>query len=93
MSRTSGYKVRINTHTADDHAIILLADGVLIGVLSELRDECHGLDRGKWAIESTFVDHDKIPIMFDTATAAANWLGVRMASGLFDLAGQVPELH
>jgi hypothetical protein len=31
--------------------------------------------------------------MFDTATAAANWLCVRMASGLFDLAGQVPELH
>lgn len=94
MSRMSAYRVRINTHTADNSAIILLADGVLIGVLSELVDECHGPDRGKWAIETVFgIDDRPDGQTFASADDAANWLSSRVAGGPFSLDGQVPELH
>jgi hypothetical protein len=95
MSTTSGYKVRINTHTNDNVAMILLADGVLIGVLSELFDECHGHDRGKWVIEAAFgYDERPKPPTFASATDAANWLSSRVAGGsTFNLDGQVTDLH
>ncbi len=87
--------MRINTHTADDTAIILLVDGVLIGVLSELVDECHGADQGRWSIESAFgFDDHAIPPTFASASEAANWLGTRVSEAdRFNLDGQVPELH
>jgi hypothetical protein len=94
MSLTSGYKVRINTHSADSSAIILLSDGVLIGVLSELLDECHGSDRGRWAIEFAFgLDEQPISPLFASASKAANWLSARVGGATFDLAGHVPELR
>lgn len=94
MSSMSAYKVRINTNTADSSAIILLADGVLIGVLCELFDECHGADRGKWAIETTFgLNETAMPAMFGSASDAANWLTARIVGARFNLAEPVPELH
>jgi hypothetical protein len=90
----SAYKVRIDTHTADGTAIILLADGVLLGVLTELLDECHGDDRGKWAIEAAFgLCEQAIPATFATANEAANWLGTRVGGAGFNFDGQVPELR
>lgn len=87
--------MRIKTHTADNVAMILLADGVLIGVLSELFDKCHGLDRGKWIIEAAFGNDERPnPVTFPSATEAANWLGFQIAGGgKFNLDGQVPELR
>lgn len=94
MSGTSAYKVKIDTHTSDSTAIILLADGVLLGVLTELMDECHGDDRGKWTIEAAFGPNDQaIPAIFATASEAANWLGSRAGGASFDFAGLVPELR
>lgn len=94
MSGMSAYKVRINTHTEDSTAIVLLADGVLLGVLSELLDECHGDDQGKWAIEVAFglLEH-ATPSAFASASEAADWLGIRLAGARFNLDGKVPELR
>ncbi|MEP7130886.1 MAG: hypothetical protein ABI770_07140 [Sphingomicrobium sp.] len=90
----SAFKVRINTHTADTSAIILLADGVLIGVVSELLDECHGPERGKWVIETAFGnDVQSHGTTFPSASDAANWLSARVAGGMFKLDGEVPELR
>lgn len=90
----SAYKVRINTHTADNSAIILLADGVLLGILSELVDECHAPDQGKWAIETVFgIAEERIPAVFASAGQAANWLSAQVGGGTFNLDGDVPELH
>lgn len=94
MSGMSAYKVRIGTHTADSTAIILLANGVLLGVLTELLDGCHGDDRGKWAIEAAFgIDEKAIPATFASASEAANWLGTCVAGASFNFHGQVPELR
>lgn len=94
MSGMSAYKVRIDTHTADSIAIILLADGALLGVLIELLDECHGGDRGKWAIEAAFGLYEQtIPATFATANEAANWLGTLVGGAEFNFDGQVPELR
>ncbi len=94
MARTSAYKARINTNSADTNAVILLADGGLVGVLVELSDECHGADHGKWVIEAAFgIDEARVPASFASASDAANWLSTHVACGRFILAGQVPELH
>ncbi|MEO7365450.1 MAG: hypothetical protein ABIW03_03940 [Sphingomicrobium sp.] len=86
--------MRINTHTADNKAIVLLADGVLIGVLSELQDECHGDDQGKWAIETAFgVQEEPIPATFASPSEAADWISTRSVGVAFDLGDQVPELR
>lgn len=94
MSDTSAYKVRIETHTADSSAMILLADGALLGVLSELSDECHGPDQGKWTIEVAFGFLDQaIPSTFESASDAANWLGTRLTGTTFAFDEPVPELR
>ena len=94
MSPASGYKVRINTHTEDTNAVILITDGVLIGVVSELLDGCHGPDRGKWTIEFAFgLDDGLTRPMFASAGDAANWLGARCGGAIFDLDGVLPELR
>lgn len=94
MSSMSAYKVRINTHTADSRAMILLADGVLIGVLIELADDCHGPERGKWVIETAFgIDGQPDGATFASANEAANWLSARVSGGTFNLDGHVPELY
>ena len=86
--------MRINTHTADSSAVILLADGVLIGVLSELADECHGDDRGKWAIETAFgFQEEQIPATFASPGEAADWISTRSVGAIFILGDEVPELR
>lgn len=92
MSQTSAYKVRVNTQTDDTKALILLANGALIGVLVELADECHGADRGKWAIEVALGIDDKTGVApFESASDAADWLSCQLSCGPFKLA-QVKEL-
>lgn len=94
MSGMSAYKVRINTHTADNNAVILLADGLLIGILSELVDECHGPDRGKWAVEAAFGIHERATsTTFASVGDAADWLATRVAGVSFNFDGHVPELR
>ena len=94
LSRTSAYKVRINTDSADSNALILLADGALVAILVELEDECHGADRGKWTIESAYgVDGERMPANFPAAIDAADWLSSRGTAGRFLLNVEVPELR
>jgi hypothetical protein len=94
MSGTSAYKVRINTDSTDTNAIILLADGALVGVLVELSDECHGHGHGKWAIEAAFgIDPERAPQIFASAIAAANWLNTQLACKPFELDCEVDPLR
>ncbi len=94
MSRTSAYKVRINTHSSDVNALILLADGVFAGILVELEDECHEADQGKWAIEAAFaIDGVRASPTFSSAAEAADWLSSNLACGKFTLDGELAELR
>ncbi len=94
MSPTSAYKVRINTDSTDTNALILLADGALVGVLVELSDECHGSGPGKWAIEATFaMDMAHIPTQFASAIDAANWLSANVGCKPFLLDEKMVQLR
>ncbi len=94
MLPTSAYNVRINTDSTDSNALILLADGALVGVVVELSDECHGTDQGKWAIEAAFgLDMARIPPPFGSAIDAANWLSAHVGCNLFALDGEVMQLR
>ncbi len=93
MSRTSAYKVRINTLSADSNALILLADGAMVGVLVEMSDECHGPDRGRWTIESAFaIDARRVPSMFASAAEAADWISAHLPCDKFILGGELIHL-
>jgi hypothetical protein len=93
MARTSAYKTRVQTGSEDSNALILLADGALVGVLVELADECHGLDRGKWVIEATFGVHGaRVPDNFGSANDAATWLSAHFATDSFNLERNVSKL-
>ncbi len=88
MSRTSAYIVRINTLSADSNAVILLADGAMVGVLVELSDEGHGPDQGKWAIEAAFpIEAERVPSMFVSAVEAAEWISTHVPCDEFVLDG------
>ncbi len=94
MSPTCAYKVRINTDSTDNNALILLADGALVGVLVELSDECHGSGQGEWAIEAAFgIDLTPAPPIFPSAVAAATWLSTHLGCKPFTLDEKVVPLR
>ena len=94
MSRTSAYKVRINTLSADSNAIILLADGAMIAVLVELSDEGHGPDQGKWALEAAFaIEAERVPSMFVSADEAAEWISTHVRCNKFVLTEALIQLR
>lgn len=94
MSQTSAYKTRIRTDSADSHALILLNDGELVAILVELADESHGVDRGKWIIETTFGLHPgRRPEPFADAAQAAYWISEQICGRPFDLGSQILELR
>jgi hypothetical protein len=75
VARTSTYRLRVKTDSADSNGILLLDDGELIAVLIELADESHGADCGKWVIETLFgLDLPTPPGLFDSAEDAAAWV-------------------
>ena len=93
MSRTSAYQVQIRTDSADENALLLLADGQLVAILIELADESHGDLRGKWAVETTFgLQHQRVPKDFPCAADAACWVGNHICQKPFILDGQLLEL-
>ena len=76
MSRTSAYKMRIRTESADNVALLLLDDGELVAILVELEDEGHGDARGQWAVETIFgLAPGRLPSAFASAGDAAKWIG------------------
>ncbi len=94
MSRTSAYKVHINTLSADANAVILLSDGAMVAVLVELSDEGHGPDQGKWAIEAAFaIEAERVPSMFVSAVEAADWISTHIPCDNFMLDGALGQLR
>lgn len=93
MSSTSAYKLRINTDSSDANALMLVAEGALVGILVELADECHGTDQGKWTIEAAFgIGMLRIPAPFPSAIDAANWVSAHVGCKPFTLDGEVIRL-
>lgn len=75
MSRTTVYRLRVRTDSADENALLLLADNELVAILVELADESHGEDRGHWMIEKTFgLGQARVPEIFSSAEDAAGWV-------------------
>jgi hypothetical protein len=75
VSRTSAYRLRVKTDSADNNGILLLENGELVAVLIELADESHGDDRGKWVIETVFgLSLASPPTHFDSVDDAAAWV-------------------
>ncbi len=60
MLRTSAYRLKIRTDSADDNALILLANGELVAILMELADEAHGEDAANWV--SDYICHDRFDL-------------------------------
>jgi hypothetical protein len=54
MSSVSAYRVRVNTGSSDEEALLLFVDRRLTACLVRLDDRCHGELRGKWFVESAF---------------------------------------
>lgn len=93
MSRTSAYKVRIRTDSADSNALLLLDDGELVAVLVELSDCSHGDACGQWVVETTFgLDHGRLPEPFACAADAASWISRHMGDRPFVLDRPIVEL-
>ncbi len=93
MTGTAAYKVRINTDSTDTNALILLADGTLVGILVELSDECHGVGQGQWTIEAAFGLHmGRAPAAFASAPDAADWLSTYLGCEPFRLHETLVEL-
>ena len=81
MARTSAYRLRVKTDSADTNGILLLDDGELVAVLIELADESHGADRGKWVIETIFgLPMACPPTLFDSAEDAGAWVVSKCAT-------------
>jgi len=86
--------VQIRTDSADENALLLLADGQLVAILIELADESHGDLRGKWSVETTFgLQHQRVPKNFASSADAAFWVGNHICQKPFFLDGQVLELN
>ncbi|MFC0103650.1 hypothetical protein [Sphingopyxis terrae] len=52
--RLDAFTVKIDTGTADEHALLLFIDGALVACLVRLDDKCHGMWRRHWSIESAY---------------------------------------
>lgn len=93
MSRTSAYKIRVRTDSADNNALMLLDDGELVAILVELADESHGEARGHWIIETTFgLTSGGRAGAFARAEDAANWIGQHVCHRPFVLGHDIVEL-
>lgn len=94
MSRTSAYRLRIRTDSADDNALILLSDGELVAILVELADESHGDERGKWAVETVFgLQNHRTRGNFVSAGDAADWVSGQGGHHRFTLDDSVEQLR
>lgn len=92
--RTSAYKLKIKTDSADDNALILLANGELVAVLVELADKAHAAERGRWTIEAVFgLTHKRVPQNFDSAADAAAWVSDHVCQSPFYLDESVSQLR
>ena len=86
MSVTSAYRMKIRTGSADDQAILLLAEGALVAILVELADDGHGDDQGRWIVEASFgLDMDKRAGQFASADDAAAWVSGHIGDHPFTL--------
>lgn len=93
VSRTSVYRLRVRTDSADENALLLLADNELVAILVELADEGHGDERGNWMIEKTFgLGHARVPEIFSSASDAAGWVAENISNLPFLLGEHVREL-
>ena len=93
MRRTSAYKLKIRTDSADDNAILLLVDGKLVAILVELSDHVHAAERGKWTIESVFgLSHKRAAQNFASAADAAAWVSDHVCHFPFNLDDDVRQL-
>jgi hypothetical protein len=94
MLRSSAYKLRIRTDSADSEGILLLADGELVAILIKLADESHEQDRGKWVIETLFgINPLNPPALFDTADHAAAWVSQHVSQTAYALDASSVQLH
>lgn len=93
VSRTSAYRMRIRTDSADNNALLLLDGGELVAILVELADESHGDARGQWAIETIFgISPGRRPEAFASAQDAARWVSQHVCHKSFDLSKAIVEL-
>ena len=94
MLRTSAYRLRIRTDSADDNALILLSGGELVAILVELADESHGDERGKWTVETVFgLQNNRTPGNFMSAGDAADWVSDQGGHHSFILDDSVAQLR
>jgi hypothetical protein len=93
VSRTSAYRLRVKTDSADSNGILLFDDGELIAILLELADESHGEDRGKWVIETVFsVELNPPRSSFASAEEASIWVMRHFSGRPFMLGPQLVQL-
>ncbi len=93
MARTSAYKIRIRTDSADSNSLMLFNGGELVAILVELADEGHGDDRGRWIIETTFgLTPSCPPRSFARPADAADWVSQHHRLCSFDLDREIVEL-
>lgn len=93
MLRTSAYRLRIRTDSADDNALILLSDGQLVAILVELADESHGDERGKWTVETVFgLGNHRSSGNHASANDAADWVSDQGGHHPFILDGIIEQL-
>lgn len=94
MLRTSAYRLRIRTDSADDNALILLSDSQLVAILVELADESHGDERGKWTVETIFgLGNGRYPRNYASAGDAADWVSDHLGLHPFILGDSVEQLR
>ena len=94
MSRTSAYRLRVRTDSADGEALILLADGELVATLVELKDEGHGEARGQWAVEALYGLKERLPSSsFGSVREAADWVSRHIGSPPFAIDGPLERLE
>lgn len=94
MLRTSAYRLRIRTDSADDNALILLSDSQLVAIIVELADESHGDERGKWTVESIFgLGIGRYPRNHASAGDAADWVSEHLGINSFILGDNIERLR
>ena len=94
VPRTSAYRLRIRTDSADSNALMLLADSELVAILVELADDGHGVDQGRWVIETIFGFHRRgVPTSFASAEDAADWISDQFGHHRFVLGEMVTLLN
>ena len=94
MLRTSAYRLRLRTDSADDNALILLSDSQLVAIIVELSDESHGDERGKWTVESIFgLGNGRYPRNHASAGDAADWVSDHLGLNRFNLGDHIEHLR